>query len=122
MKRRRAASWREAYTNDYRVMFCPEPAVWREIYLRQLDGLEGNAAEEIRAYYETAVGENHILSILGHELAHHSEWFPDDFEDERESGIWFEEGMVEYIWRSPPRRSSRRSPPGSGRRTGSPEA
>ncbi len=88
-----------AYTNDYRVMFCPEPAVWREIYLRQLDGLEGNAAEEIRAYYETAVGENHILSILGHELAHQSEWFSDDFEDERESGIWFEEGMVEYIGR-----------------------
>lgn len=88
-----------AYTNEYRVMLCPVPAVWRDIYLRQLDGLTGPEASEIRAYYETAINTNHILSVAGHELAHHSEWFLDDFEDERVSGIWFEEGMVEYIGR-----------------------
>lgn len=89
-----------AYTNDYRVMFCPDPAVWRDIWLRQLDGLEGETAEEIRAYYQTSVNDNRLLSILGHELAHHSQWFP-DFDDAgaREGGVWFEEGMVEYIGR-----------------------
>lgn len=88
-----------AYTNERRVVFCPEAAVWREIYLRQLEGLTGAAAEEVRACYETAVGEDRLLSILGHELAHHSDWFLDDFEDEREAGVWFEEGMAEYIGR-----------------------
>lgn len=89
-----------AYTNEYRVMFCPDPEVWRDIWLRQLDGLEGAAAEDIRAYYETAVNEDRLLSILGHELAHHIEMFP-DFDDAgaREAGIWFEEGMAEYIGR-----------------------
>lgn len=88
-----------AYTNEYRVVFCPDPAVWRDIWLRQLDGLEGDAAEEVRAHYETAVNEDRLLSILGHELAHHSEWFLDDFGGGREAGIWFEEGMAEYIGR-----------------------
>ena len=89
-----------AYTNEYRVMFCPDPDVWRDIWLRQLDGLEGEAAEEIRAYYETSVNDGRLLSILGHELAHHIEMFPDfDDDDAREAGIWFEEGMVEYIGR-----------------------
>ena len=89
-----------AYTNEYRVMFCPDPDVWRSIWLRQLDGLEGETAEEVRAYYETAVNDDRLLSILGHELAHHIEMFPDfDDGDAREAGIWFEEGMVEYIGR-----------------------
>ena len=89
-----------AYTNEYRVMFCPDPDVWRDIWLRQLDGLEGETAEEIRACYETAVTEDRLLSILGHELAHHIEMFPDfDDADAREAGIWFEEGMAEYIGR-----------------------
>lgn len=89
-----------AYTNEYRVVFCPEPDVWRGIWLRQLDGLTGETAEEVRAYYETAVNDDRLLSILGHELAHHIGMFP-DFGDEaaRETGIWFEEGMVEYIGR-----------------------
>ncbi len=89
-----------AYTNEYRVVFCPDPAVWRDIWLRQLDGLKGEGVSEIRAYYETCVDDSRLLSILGHELAHHSHWFP-DFDDStaREAGIWFEEGMVEYIGR-----------------------
>lgn len=90
-----------AYTNEYRVMFCPDPAVWRDIWLCQLDGLaESAAVREIRTYYETAINDDRLLAILGHELAHHSQWFP-DFDDAgaREGGIWFEEGMVEYIGR-----------------------
>lgn len=89
-----------AYTNERRVMFCPEAAVWRDIWLGQLDGLaESAAVGEVRTYYETAVNEDRLLSILGHELAHHSEWFLDDLEDGREAGVWFEEGMAEHIGR-----------------------
>lgn len=40
--------------------------------------------------------ENHILQILGHELAHHIDLFEDG---DDESGIWFEEGIAEYISR-----------------------
>lgn len=87
-----------AYTNEYRVMFCPDPVVWRDIWLRQLEGLTGKAAEEVRAYYETSINDNRLLAILGHELAHHMEAFP-DFGDARETGVWFEEGMAEYIGR-----------------------
>lgn len=88
-----------AYTNEYRILFCPDPAVWRDIWLRQLDGLpESAAVREIRTYYETALSDGRLLSILGHELAHHIEWFP-DFDCTRDAGVWFEEGMVEYIGR-----------------------
>ena len=82
-----------AYTNDYRTVFCPELDVWKEIYLRQLESFENR---EVREYYETHLTENHVLQILGHEFVHHSEFFPDC---DRESGIWFEEGMCEYISR-----------------------
>lgn len=89
-----------AYTNEHRVVFCPDPAVWRDVWLSQLEGLEdGPAAGEVRAYYSSAVDDSRLLAILGHELAHHSQWFLDDFDDGREAGVWFEEGMVEYIGR-----------------------
>ncbi|WP_230199542.1 hypothetical protein [Bacillus testis] len=38
-----------------------------------------------------------MLIILAHELTHHSDLFLDDFDDEREDGIWFEEGMCFYL-------------------------
>lgn len=82
-----------AYTNDYRTVFCPDLESWRSIYLRQLNGHENT---EVRKYYETALGENHVLQILGHEFVHHSELFLDNA---YESSIWFEEGMCEYISR-----------------------
>ena len=85
-----------AYTNEYRTMFCPDLAVWREIYLSQLAAGE-NA--EVRRYYETCLTEDHVLQILGHEFVHHSELFLDGFDTDYESGIWFEEGMCEYISR-----------------------
>ncbi len=82
-----------AYTNDYRTVFCPELQTWQEIYLHQLDNLDH---PEIREYYETKLTENHVLQILGHEFVHHSDLFP---ENTYEHGIWFEEGMCEYISR-----------------------
>jgi len=86
-----------AYTNEYRVVMTPDREVWSEIYRHQLDGLDH--VEELLAYYENELTDSHILQILGHELAHHSELFLDDFGDDDGPGIWFEEGMVEYISR-----------------------
>ena len=91
-----------AYTNDYRTVMTPDLDMWRKIYLAQLDGCdwadeEMPIVERVRDYYRDELNENHILQILGHELAHHSDYFPDD--EERDTGIWFEEGMVEYISR-----------------------
>ncbi len=86
-----------AYTNEYRIVMTPDLETWRSIYLRQLD--EVNCAAKLREYYLTALSENHILQILGHELAHHSDFFLDDLENHPSNGIWFEEGMAEYISR-----------------------
>lgn len=62
-------------------------------FIQQLDGKD---LPHIQRFYEQ-LSENHILTILGHELTHHSDLFLDEFEDEREDGIWFEEGMCEYL-------------------------
>lgn len=93
-----------AYTNEHRIMFCPDIEVWRRIYLSQLVSYRcipefSKSVDEIDAYYENKLSSNHIIAILGHELAHHSELFLDDFSSDRSDGVWFEEGMVEYISR-----------------------
>ncbi len=92
-----------SYTNEYRVMFTPSLEVWKKIYLKQLAPLQKAGVEEsrlslLRRYYET-LGENHVMQILGHEFVHHSELFVDGFDDDYEDGVWFEEGMAEYISR-----------------------
>lgn len=84
-----------AYTNDYRIVFTPQLEVWKAIYLRQLESYPAEDTGALRLYYETQLSENHVLQILGHELAHHSDLFLTD--EDYETGIWFEEGMVEYI-------------------------
>lgn len=89
-----------AYTNEHRIVMTPDLDTWRGIYLKQLDDCEeANAVKMLRSYYQTGLSENHILQILGHELAHHSELFLDEFDFDYEYGIWFEEGMAEYISR-----------------------
>ena len=93
-----------AYTNEHRVVMTPVLETWREIYLKQLDNLVDNSdveddVREIHDYYTKELSENHVLQILGHELAHHSELFLEDFDSDYSNGIWFEEGMVEYISR-----------------------
>lgn len=87
-----------AYTNDFRIVMTPDVEAWRSVYLRQLDSLEQNAQyRELHDYYSNGISENHVLQILGHELAHHSPLFLDEFGIN--DGIWFEEGMAEYISR-----------------------
>lgn len=88
-----------AYTNDYRIVMCPDVETWKYIYIKQLDGISNTDAQQIRNYYEHSLNQHHILQILGHELAHHSDFFIDEVYDSGE-GIWFEEGMAEYISRS----------------------
>ena len=86
-----------AYTNDYRIVFCPAINTWRELYLKQLDGYGVEETIKIRDYYSSKLNEHNLLQILGHELAHHISLFTDDAYDN--GGAWFEEGMVEYISR-----------------------
>lgn len=79
------------------MVFTPDLDVWRKIYLNQLGGLcESPQVQEIRDYYTDLLTVNHVLQILGHEFAHHIDLFE---EGEYERGIWFEEGMAEYISR-----------------------
>lgn len=93
-----------AYTNEFRIVMTPSLETWRDIYLKQLDDVDDNKEHaglvmRIREYYNHAIARNHVMKILGHELAHHSELFPEDFDTYFNNGIWFEEGMVEYISR-----------------------
>lgn len=90
-----------AYTNEFRVVMTPGVDTWRRIYLKQLDSVVGSeqSVRQIRNYYNNALSQNNVMQILGHELAHHSELFLDDFQIYGSNGIWFEEGMVEYISR-----------------------
>lgn len=94
-----------AYTNDYRIVMTPDLNTWKSIYLKQLDHTKINDSNEelidnIEDYYQNHLSKNHVLQILGHELAHHSELFIEDFNNDLSDGIWFEEGMVEYISRT----------------------
>lgn len=87
-----------AYTNDTRMVMTLEKEVWQTIYLRQLEDYpDSSDVQFIRQHYHH-LSERSILQIIGHELAHWSELFLDDFED-YDRYIWFEEGMVEYISR-----------------------
>ena len=88
-----------AYTNEFRVVMCPEPDSWREVYLKQLDGLPESPARQALQDYYSSLSYHHVMQILGHELAHHSQWFLDEFSSDTSNGIWFEEGMAEYISR-----------------------
>lgn len=84
-----------AYTNKDLITITPDLDCWKKLFLSQL---EGKHLPEIQHFYET-LSENHILQILGHELTHHLDLFLDDFDDDYTGGIWFEEGMVEYLSR-----------------------
>ena len=87
-----------AYTNDRRMVMTPELTIWKDLYLLQLENYESShQTRAIEGHYQS-LSENSLLQIVGHELAHWSEHFLDDF-DGYGAYIWFEEGMVEYISR-----------------------
>ena len=87
-----------AYTNDRRMVMTPELTVWKDLYLLQLENYETSHQTRAIANHYQSLSENSLLQIVGHELAHWSEHFLDDF-DGYGAYIWFEEGMVEYISR-----------------------
>ncbi|WP_042477509.1 hypothetical protein [Bacillus ndiopicus] len=82
-----------AFTNEVRICMSPSVQEWREFHLNQL---EGKRNERIEKYYNS-ITLDHVFCILAHEITHHLELFIEDFDDERENSIWFEEGMCEYL-------------------------
>lgn len=84
-----------AYTNKDIIYFSPDLSNWRELFIKQLEGKEDL---EIKKFYEN-MSEKQLFTIVGHELTHHSDLFVDEFDDDREDSIWFEEGMCDYISR-----------------------
>ncbi|WP_181347892.1 hypothetical protein [Thalassobacillus sp. CUG 92003] len=82
-----------AFTNEDTIYFSPDLSAWRSLFLKQLEGKE---VPKIKSFYEN-LSENHVLTIVGHELTHHSDLFVDEFDEEREDSIWFEEGMCDYL-------------------------
>lgn len=84
-----------AFTNKDIIYITPDLAAWRNLFLRQLDGRK---SAKVEAFYKN-MPEDHVFSIVAHELTHHSDLFLDEFDDERGDSIWFEEGMCEYLGR-----------------------
>lgn len=84
-----------AFTNKDIIYFSPDLSSWKSLFIKQLEGEE---QPEIKRFYEN-MSEKQLFTIVGHELTHHSDLFLDDFDDDREGGIWFEEGMCDYISR-----------------------
>lgn len=82
-----------AFTNKDIIYITPDLTAWRELFLEQLDGLKH---DEVEVFYKN-ISEDHVFSIVAHELTHHSDLFMDEFDDDRDDSIWFEEGMCEYM-------------------------
>ncbi len=74
----------------------PELTIWKDLYLLQLENYESSHQTQAIANHYQSLSENSLLQIVGHELAHWSEHFLDDFG--YGAYIWFEEG-IEYISR-----------------------
>lgn len=88
-----------AYTNRETIFMSPSVKEWKKFYLSQMEDEElGNNdnIQYIKQYFQSITIE-HVFCILAHELTHHIELFPDEFDDERSDSIWFEEGMCEYL-------------------------
>lgn len=84
-----------AYTRKDIIYISPDLTSWRKLLISQLEG-QGSNYPHIKEFYEN-MSENHLFTIVGHELTHHLDLFIDEFDDEREDSIWFEEGMCEYL-------------------------
>ncbi len=82
-----------AFTNENLIYMSPDIETWRNILVKQLDNKE---LPDVREFYEN-FSETQVFIILAHELTHHSDLFLDEFEDEREDSIWFEEGMCFFL-------------------------
>ncbi|ASK63969.1 hypothetical protein CFK37_18300 [Virgibacillus phasianinus] len=84
-----------AYTNENVIHFSPDLESWKALFIKQL---EGRKNARIERFYKN-LSENQLFTLVAHELTHHLDLFLDDFDDEREDSIWFEEGMCDYLAR-----------------------
>jgi len=84
-----------AYTNKDIIYVSPDLSNWRKFFITQLDGHKN---PKIERFYKS-MSENQLFTIVAHELTHHSDLFLDEFDDEIEDSIWFEEGMCDYLSR-----------------------
>ncbi|MGX7163494.1 hypothetical protein [Enterococcus massiliensis] len=82
-----------AFTRDNVIFFSPDEEKWREIFHEQLGN---HSLPWIDDYYKENLF-NQLADVLCHELTHHIDLFPGEFEDYYDSDIWFEEGMAFYI-------------------------
>lgn len=81
-----------AFTSRNIIIMSPDMEEWKRLFQIQL---EDKNLPDVQSFYES-LSENHILVIVAHELTHHIDLFPDEFEDYGDS-IWFEEGMCFYL-------------------------
>ncbi|WP_373598727.1 collagenase [Paraclostridium bifermentans] len=85
-----------AFTNERFICISPEIFTWKTIYR----DIHKDVPNEKVVNYHNNITTSLILQLLGHEFTHHLDLFLDDFnEDDMENGIWFEEGMCEYLSR-----------------------
>ncbi len=84
-----------AYTNERFMCITPDIDTWKKIFVALSKDIPNKS---ISSYYQN-ISANFLLTMLGHEFTHHSDLFLDDFDDDRYSGIWFEEGMCDYLSR-----------------------
>ncbi|CEN87974.1 hypothetical protein [Paraclostridium sordellii] len=84
-----------AYTNERFICISPEISTWKKIYKDLHKGVDNKNV----ASYHNNITTSLITQLLGHEFTHHIDLFIDDFDDVRHNGIWFEEGMCEYLSR-----------------------
>ncbi|MDC3424426.1 hypothetical protein NC797_07880 [Aquibacillus sp. 3ASR75-11] len=84
-----------AYTNENLIYITPDLSAWRKLFIKQLGDFKQS---KIVNFYRN-ISENHLFTILAHELTHHSDLFLDEFDDDRADSIWFEEGMCDYLSR-----------------------
>ncbi|WP_079524047.1 hypothetical protein [Solibacillus isronensis] len=88
-----------AYTNKDTIFITPNVEDWKEFYLSLLEneGLpSSDVMRQLKHYFQSMTIDD-VFCVLAHELTHHIELFPDEFEDARTDSIWFEEGMCEYL-------------------------
>ena len=83
-----------AYTNRHLIYMTPDIIEWRSFFMN----IYGNVENDLITDFYRNFKEEDVLTIAGHEMVHHIDLFPDEFEEEREN-IWFEEGMCDYIAR-----------------------
>ena len=84
-----------AYTNKDVIFMSPDKHDWRNVYFEMMIEVTDDDIED----YFNREAENLMITVAGHEMTHHIDLFFEDFDGNYIDGIWFEEGMCDYISR-----------------------